>query len=767
MATTTMGTRFEDSPPEVPIPELLDIVIERGASDLHLTAGSPPVVRLHGDLQVLTEYQPIVPRALRAMIYAILPQRRREQLEQDLELDMSYSLPGKARFRVNVYFQRDAIGAAFRLIPTEIRSIEWLGLPPIVAELARYPRGFVVVTGPTGSGKSTTLASLVDIVNQERKCHIMTVEDPIEFLHQHKTALVNQREVGTDTHGFAQALKHVLRQDPDVILVGEMRDLETIQTAITAAETGHLVFATLHTQDAPQTIDRIIDVFPSHQQQQIRIQLSTTLQAVLTQQLLQTVDGQGRVVAAEVLIATPAVRNLIREGKVHQIYSAMQAGGRVGMQTMDAALAQLVRSVKVTQQLALEGAGSSQEASMASVYTYRVRDRQGKLVTGSLQADSERLVISRLQEMGYVPVQVSEKKVGIGSREISFRPGHVKLKDLAVFSRQFATMVNSGLPILKALTILSQQTESKALTAAVTEVRLDVERGSALSVAMAKRPKAFNNLYVAMVRSGETGGVLDSVLLRIADNIENEVELRQRIKSAMTYPVVVLAMVGLILVAMLLFIVPQFKSIYAELHGTLPLPTRILLAVSDVFRTWWWAWALALAAGLFAYRKYKKTPAGRAQIDTLKLKVPIFGDLFHKTALARFAQTLSILLRSGVPILQALDIVAETVDNHVLSKAVVDVQSSVKEGESIARPLAKHAVFPPMVVQMLAVGEETGAIDTMLSKVGEFYDAEVKATVDSLTSLIEPLMIAVIGGCVGLAVIALYLPMFNVINLIK
>jgi len=361
MATTTMGTRFEDSPPEVPIPELLDIVIERGGSDLHLTAGSPPVVRLHGDLQVLTEYQPIVPRALRAMIYAILPQRRREQLEQDLELDMSYSLPGKARFRVNVYFQRDAIGAAFRLIPTEIRSIEWLGLPPIVAELARYPRGFVVVTGPTGSGKSTTLASLVDIVNQERKCHIMTVEDPIEFLHQHKTALVNQREVGTDTHGFAQALKHVLRQDPDVILVGEMRDLETIQTAITAAETGHLVFATLHTQDAPQTIDRIIDVFPSHQQQQIRIQLSTTLQAVLTQQLLQTVDGQGRVVAAEVLIATPAVRNLIREGKVHQIYSAMQAGGRVGMQTMDAALAQLVRSGKVTQQLALERAHDPEE----------------------------------------------------------------------------------------------------------------------------------------------------------------------------------------------------------------------------------------------------------------------------------------------------------------------------------------------------------------------------------------------------------------------
>jgi twitching motility protein PilT len=250
--------------------------------------------------------------------------------------------------------QRDAIGAAFRVIPFEIKQIDELGLPAVVAELARFQRGFVVVTGPTGSGKSTTLASMVDVVNSERKGHIMTVEDPIEFLHKHKSCIVNQREVGADTHGFSSALKHVLRQDPDVILVGEMRDLETISTAITAAETGHLVFATLHTQDAPQTIDRIIDVFPPHQQQQVRVQLSTTLQGVVTQQLIPTTDGQGRAVACEVLVTTPAVRNLIREGKVHQIYSSMQAGGRFGMQTMDMSLAQLVKSGRITQQLAFE-----------------------------------------------------------------------------------------------------------------------------------------------------------------------------------------------------------------------------------------------------------------------------------------------------------------------------------------------------------------------------------------------------------------------------
>ena len=346
------------APPEddlqVPVPELLGKLLEMNGSDLHLTAGTPPTVRVHGELERLGDYPPLSPRALQGMIYAILPQKMRERFEQELELDMSYSLPGRARFRVNVYMQRDAVGAVFRVIPFEIKNLEELGLPPVCADLARFPRGFVVVTGPTGSGKSTTLAGMVDVVNRERAGHIMTVEDPIEFLHKHKTCVVNQREIGADTHSFAAALKHVLRQDPDVILVGEMRDLETISTAITAAETGHLVFATLHTQDAPQTIDRIIDVFPPHQQQQTRVQLSTTLQGVITQQLIPTVDGRGRVVAAEVMVATPGIRNLIREGKVHQIYSAMQAGGRYGMQTMDMSLASHVKAGRVTQQMAFE-----------------------------------------------------------------------------------------------------------------------------------------------------------------------------------------------------------------------------------------------------------------------------------------------------------------------------------------------------------------------------------------------------------------------------
>jgi type IV pilus assembly protein PilC len=403
---------------------------------------------------------------------------------------------------------------------------------------------------------------------------------------------------------------------------------------------------------------------------------------------------------------------------------------------------------------------------MPATYDYKVRDRSGNMVTGRLVGDSEGLVMAKLREMGMTPVEVKKANTGM-KMEIHLRPGHVKLKHLAIFGRQFATMVNSGLPILRALAILADQTESKELQKVLTQVRIDVEQGASLSGAMSKHPKAFNDLFIAMVKSGETGGVLDSVLLRLAEMVETEVDLRRKIKSAMTYPIAVVVLVVLLMSAMLLFVVPQFKSIYAQLGGTLPLPTRVLMGISDGVRHYFLFVGIGLAGAWYASRRFKKTEQGKATIDAFKLRVPIFGSLFHKTALARFSSTLGMLLRSGVPILQALEIVAETVNNKVMAKAITDLQGSVREGESIAKPLARHAVFPPMVVQMLAVGEETGAVDTMLDKVAEFYNSEVSAAVESLTSLIEPVLIAVIGSAVGASVIALYMPMFNIINLIK
>ncbi len=355
---------------------LLREAVRLGASDLHITAGSPPAMRLDGSLMP-TDDPELSREDTRAMVMGILTEEQRKKLEESLELDFGYELPGVCRFRVNAYFQRGCLGAAFRPVPEKVPRLEDLGLPRSVAEMSGKPRGLVLVTGPTGSGKSTTLAAMVGRINETRRSHIMSVEDPIEFLHESRSCVVNQREVGTDTHGFASALKHVLRQDPDVILVGEMRDLETISLAITAAETGHLVLSTLHTQDAPQTVDRVIDVFPPHQQSQVRAQLANTIQGVVTQALLPKAGG-GRVAACEILVPTPGIRNLVREGKTHQIRSAMQAGGKFGMQTMDAALARLVKRGVVAPEVARRHASDLDEMSRLAGYR-----ESGRKATGS------------------------------------------------------------------------------------------------------------------------------------------------------------------------------------------------------------------------------------------------------------------------------------------------------------------------------------------------------------------------------------------------
>jgi type IV pilus assembly protein PilC len=403
---------------------------------------------------------------------------------------------------------------------------------------------------------------------------------------------------------------------------------------------------------------------------------------------------------------------------------------------------------------------------MPTTYAYKVRDRDGKMAAGSMEAESEEAVVGRLRQLGYAPISIEpEKGAGLKTEVKLPGTGRVKLKDLAVFSRQFATMINSGLSLLRSLTILGEQTSNRRLGEVIIQVRAEVEKGTSLSAALARHPKVFNRLYISMVRAGEIGGFLDQVLVKVAETFEKEVELRGKIRSAMTYPVVVSIMVVGIVSAMLIFIVPTFENLYSSL-GTLPLPTRMLMGASNILRRFFPVVVLAVVALVFLFRRWKATDSGRYQWDKFKLKVKVFGPLFHKSALSRFSRTLSTLIRSGVPILQALEIVGETVNNMVISRAVRDVQDSVREGESLATPLAKHATFPAMVVQMMAVGEETGALDTMLSKVADFYDQEVEAAVASLTSMIEPILIAVMGAAVGM-VIALYMPLFNIINLVQ
>ena len=406
---------------------------------------------------------------------------------------------------------------------------------------------------------------------------------------------------------------------------------------------------------------------------------------------------------------------------------------------------------------------------MATTYAYRVKDKDGKVRKGEMEGSSSDKVAIARRGQGFQPIAIEEKKSGGLNSEVNI-PGitdRIGFKDVAIFSRQFATMINAGLSLLRSLSILADQTDSPALAKVILEIKGDVEKGTSLSQAMEKHPKAFNHLYTAMVKAGEVGGVLDDTLIRLADTLEAQAELRAKIKSAMMYPVAVFGLVVVIVTAMLIFVVPMFESLYADLGGTLPVPTRMLLLISGGLTKFWYLFILAGVGTWALFKAWVKTESGRATFDAIKLKIPVFGNLIHKTALARFSHTMASLTRTGVPILQAMDIVTETAGNAVVAKAVQDVKASVSEGESIAAPLQSHPVFPPMVVQMIAVGEETGALDTMLEKIGEFYDAEVQAMVEGLTSLIEPLLIVVLGATVGGMLISLYLPMFKIVELVQ
>ncbi|WP_432540394.1 type II secretion system F family protein [Kineococcus sp. SYSU DK002] len=402
-------------------------------------------------------------------------------------------------------------------------------------------------------------------------------------------------------------------------------------------------------------------------------------------------------------------------------------------------------------------------------FDYAVRDRTGKLIKGSLEASDAQAVVARLKSQGMAPVSVEESRVGKGMQmEISLPGGNrVKLKDLALMSRQFATMVSSGLSLLKALSILADQTESKKLAATLQECRSEVESGTSLSTALTKHRDVFPPLMVNMVRAGEVGGFLDQVLVQIADNFEAEVKLKAKVKSAMTYPVVVFVIAILAVVGMLLFIVPIFAQMFADMGGTLPLPTQILVTLSHGMQ-YAAPIGVVLAIALpVVWRKVKNNPGVRDVVDPLKLKVPIFGLLAQKIALSRFTRNLGTMLRSGVPILQSLEIVGDASGNVVIERAAKDVMESVRSGRSLAGPLAEHAVFPAMVVQMMSVGEDTGALDAMLYKISDFYDQEVEATTEALTSLIEPLMIAFLGGIVGSMIVAMYMPIFKVMDLVQ
>ena len=715
-----------------------------------------------------------------------------ERFESELELDFAYALGDQARFRVNVYQQRESWGAAFRLIPTEIKTFDDLGLPESLASFADLPRGLVLVTGPTGSGKSTTLAALIDRANETRADHIMTIEDPIEFVHTSKTALVNQREVGTDTHSFGAALKHVLRQDPDIILLGELRDLESISVALTAAETGHLVFATLHTSDAAQSIDRIVDVFSADQQQQVRMQLSMVLQGVVCQTLVPRADGQGRAVAVEILRVTPAIGNLIRTGKTSQLTTAMQTGSALGMQTMDQHLVTLVHDgvisleaaetkaqdintlrqmvgngtpgpARPTQHRVLRRDGRLPMSTTAGkTFTYRARHRSGKVVKGALNVQSEALAVAKLTGMGLTPVNVQEKGAGTGlQKEISFGGGSVGLKPLAIATRQLATITQAGVPLLRALTVVGAADRAPEAEAALRRGR---PRRRAGQVALG-RPRRAQGLpaphgeHGARRRGRRLPGHLarvDRRLLREGGEAPRDHQVRddlpdggarhrrhRRHRHAPVHRAGVQEDVR----------EPRQPAAAAD-PGPRHAQQPDGVAAADSSRssrsaiTLWW-------------RANKDKDSVRRIAHPLMLKIPVFGPLMGKVAIARFTRNLANMTAAGVPLLRALTIVGQSSGNWSLEQVAGRLAEAVRTGSSLAGPLAEEKMFPGMVVQMVSVGEESGSIDTMLARVADFYDDEIDATADALTSLIEPMLITVLGVVIGGMVVALYMPIFS------
>ena len=402
-----------------------------------------------------------------------------------------------------------------------------------------------------------------------------------------------------------------------------------------------------------------------------------------------------------------------------------------------------------------------------AAFNYAVRDKAGRVVKGSLDGYSKEAVRTKLTQMGYVILELEQESAFAALGKLKIGSG-IKSKDITVFARQFATMINAGLSLTKCLSILGSQTESAALRDVISQIGKDVEAGQSLSDSMSKHPRVFPPIFVNMVRAGETGGVLDEVLLRVADHFERDAALKGRIKSAMTYPIAMGALVIIILVAMMVFVVPTFEKMFADMGGTLPFMTQVLVTLSNVVASIWGVVGVAgVVAMIVAFKWWKRTPSGKMIWDGITLRAPVFGPLVRKLSLAKFTRTFGTLVAAGVPILTALDIVADTSGNEVIAQAVKKSRAAIKEGETIAKPLSESPVFPSMLVQMIAVGEETGALDAMLNKIADFYDEEVGQAVESLTSLIEPLMMASLGAVVGAMVIALYLPMFTVISLVK
>ena len=703
---------------------LLAEMVERGASDLHLAPGRAPTLRVDGSLTGSRDVAELEADHALDLVRSVLSSLQRRRFEDDGELDFAFEVPDLARFRGACYRQRGKCALAIRHIPPRPPTLAELGLPPAVGRLAERPRGMVLVTGPTGSGKSTTLAALVDRVNRRIRGHILTVEDPIEFLHRSRRCIVSQREIGADAESFSSALRHALRQDPDVILVGEMRDPETIGAALTIAETGHLVLSTLHTNSAADTVNRVVDAFPADRQARVRNQLASVLEGVATQILVPRGSRTGR-------------GGRRRGADLHgrgQGGDPRRQGAPVALADAGGTPARHADPERRSGEALPQGPHHARGGTQAHSGRGRAHARHGRIAAGGRRPD-------RGEWVGVAG--------GVSSREV------------AVFTRLFATMIAAGLPLVHSLHVLSGQQERRRFRDVIRKMVADIEAGESLAGAMRRHPGVFSELSVSLVAVGEAAGALDTVLARLSEFLERSRATARKVKAALVYPTMIVAVSVPAVGILLAIVVPTFEEMFAQAGTALPLPTRAVVAASDALRGYWWALFGVLAAFGAAAHRLRRGRKGRLATDRLLLSLPLLGGLIRKTSVARFTRSLGTLVSSGVPILQGLEVTARTAGNRVIHDAVMRSRASIAGGATIAQPLEASGAFTPMVVRMIEVGEQTGALDEMLNRVADLYEEEVDVALEAVIAMIEPAMIAVLGIVVGAIVVAMYLPIFE------
>lgn len=702
--------------------QLLIETMKQNATDLHLCVGTKPLMRVNSKLVAVENTEIIKPEAMRQIVHMYLNDLQMQRLQENKTVDMSYSKRDLGRFRCNFYLQRGTYALAIRSLPLDIPDLQALGLPDVAETFLEKTKGLVLITGSTGSGKSTTLASMIKMINERHRYHITTIEDPVEYLHRHNKSMVTQKEIGGDALSFSGALKSALREDPDVIMLGEMRDMDTISIALTAAETGHLVLSTLHTNGAVKAIDRILDAFPTEQQNQVKSQLATVLEGVVSQQLVPKVDKTGLVLASEVMVVTPAVRNLIRDGKHYQINNLIQNGMSHGMRSLERNLAKLCQDGIIS-----ETEGHLRSGDIQLFNTYLNQNFQGGII-------------------------LANKVIKLPKEE------------LIIFTRQLGLIIDSDVSLFEGLVMIRDKSDHVGIKEVIEGMLSDLQMGKSLGDAIKAWEGSFPTFIINMIDIGEKSGDLTSTLNQVADAYEREIEATNKVKSAVTYPIILSVLMFGVILLLILQVLPMFNEILESLGGEMPALTKSIIAISLFIGKYIWVFLIIVVLFIAFYFYYKKTDKGQAYFDQLKFRLPVIKDINASLAAVRFSRNLAVLIRSGISMSIGMEMIEPIMNNSYVEKRMQEARKALNQGSSADKVIESLDLFPWVLVKLFSVAQTTGHMDTMLDKAADVMEKETDARLERLTTVIEPVLIIILSAIIGVILISVILPIISIMN---